>query len=159
MKKGEFFYKLARKKKLLLLLNRITPKRFRVNKKIILQLEIYARMIAQDRGDFTFFETAPYWVVIVEQRHMPIVLTKLARQSMGHCLQNIWLKATDLGMIIQPVSSIYQIQNDKDVCRMLCLEGRNWEMDSFLVGYPLKGLRPTQRKFDLNSDIKWFTED
>ena len=159
MKNGKFLYKLARKKKLLLLLNRLTPKRHRVDKRVILELKIYARQIAEHRGHFAFFDTAPYWVVIAEQRHMPIVLTKLARQSMGHCMQNIWLRATDLGMVLQPVSSIYQIQNDKDVCRMLGLEGRNYEMDSFFVGYPIKGLQPTRRKFDLNSDVKWFTKD
>ena len=92
MKKGKFYYKLARKKKLLLLLNRLTPKRYRVNKKVISELKIFARQIAEHRGHFAFFDTAPYWVIIAEQRHMPIILTKLARQSMGHCLQNITRK-------------------------------------------------------------------
>ena len=64
-----------------------------------------------------------------------------------------------MGMILQPLSFIYQLQNDKEVCRMLGLEGRNWEMDSFFVGYPIKGLQPARRKFDLNSDVIWFTTD
>lgn len=156
MKKGKFYYSLARKRKLLLLLNRLTPKRHRVKKKVISDLKIFARQIVEHRGHFAFFDTAPYWVVIAERRHMPIILTKLARQSMGHCLQNIWLRATDLGMILQPVSSIYQLQNDKEVCRLLGLEGRNWEMDSFFVGYHDKALQPVRRKFDLNTDVNWF---
>jgi hypothetical protein len=152
-------YKLTQKQTLLRLINRLTPKISRVSNDILKECEKYARMMAQFRGDFAHFETAPFWIIIAEHRHMPFILTKLARQSMGHCLQNIWLRATELGMIVQPVSFVYQLQTHKRICRMLGLQGRNWEMDSFLVGFPDKGLKPTRRNFNLGKDIIWHVNE
>lgn len=147
--------KFTQKQTFLRLINLLTPKTYRVDNRILRESEKYARMLAQLRGDFAYFETAPFWVIIAERRHMPFMLTKIARQSMGHCLQNIWLKATELGMIVQPMSFIYKVQNNKRVCQMLGLRGRNWEMDSFLVGFPEKGLRQTRRAFNMDEDIFW----
>lgn len=74
---------------------------------------------------------------------------------MGHCLQNIWLSVTESGMILQPVSMIYQLQTNWQASRILGLSGRNWEMDSFLVGFPDKNLKPTKRIFNMDEDIIW----
>lgn len=153
---GKKLHAFAQKQPLLRILNRFTPAPYRVDNRILKQSEKYARMLAVHRGDFAYFGTAPFWIIVAERRHMPFMLTKLARQSLGHCLQNIWLKATELGMIVQPISLIYEVQNNKQICQMLGLKGRNWEMDSFLIGFPEKGLKPARRVFNMTEDIIWY---
>jgi nitroreductase len=155
LKTNQLFYRLSRFQRFLRILNRLTPLHRRVEKGVIKQCYIYARMAGESRGDFAHFDTAPFWIFIAERRHMPFFLTKLARQSMGHCLQNIWLMVTKLGMILQPISSVYQIQDKKRVCHILGLDKRGWEMDSFLVGFPFKKQKPTKRNYNLEKDIIW----
>ena len=155
-KSNQKFYRLPRNLWFLRIVNWLTPSNRRMDRKLLKQCHIYARMMEEWKGDFANFDTAPYWVFITERRHMPFILTKLARQSMGHCLQNIWLRATELGLIMQPISSVYQIQDKKRVLTLLDLDELGWEMASFLVGFPFKAQKPAKRKYNLDKDIKWY---
>ncbi len=58
---------------------------------------------------------APYFVVVGERKGMPPV----AAQSLSYCLQNMWLKATSLGIGLQLVSATMQMDSDPDFCRLL----------------------------------------
>ena len=51
---------------------------------------------------------APYFVVVGERKGMPPV----AAQSLSYCLQNMWLKATSLGIGLQLVSATMQMDSD-----------------------------------------------
>jgi nitroreductase len=42
--------------------------------------------------------TAPYYLVVAERRGFPAV----EKQSLAHCLENMWLKATALGLGLEP---------------------------------------------------------
>ncbi len=58
---------------------------------------------------------APYFVVVGERKGMP----PIAAQSLSYCLQNMWLKATSLGIGLQLVSATTQMDSDPDFCRLL----------------------------------------
>jgi hypothetical protein len=74
---------------------------------------------------------------------------------MRHCLQNIWLLATNLGLVMHPISYVYQIQAKKRVHQILSLDNKGWELDNFLVGYPFKIQKPAELQFYLEKDAIW----
>ena len=54
----------------------------------------------QKRGGVPGIGTAPYYVVVAERKGYPPV----ELQSLAHCMENMWLKATALGLGFQLVS-------------------------------------------------------
>ena len=58
---------------------------------------------------------APYCVVVAERRGY----TPMAQQSLAHCLQNMWLKATSMGLGFQLISITTEMAHDKDFCDSL----------------------------------------
>jgi nitroreductase len=68
---------------------------------------------------------APYFVVVGERKGIP----PIAAQSLSYCLQNMWLKATSLGIGLQLVSATIQMDGDPDFCRLLGIPCGEYALD------------------------------
>jgi nitroreductase len=95
----------------------------------------------QNKGVIPGIGTAPYYIVVAERRGFPPV----ELQSLAHCLENMWLKATALGLGFQIVSVTSQMSLDPGFCAILGLPPGAWELMGCAVGYPADELSPSIR--------------
>ncbi|MGA2699184.1 MAG: nitroreductase family protein [Methanoregula sp.] len=71
---------------------------------------------------------------------------QLREQAAGaHCMENMWLKATALGLGFQIVSATAQMADNPGFCRALGLESGKWALMGCAVGYPAEKLSPSIR--------------
>ena len=103
----------------------------------------FARRLAmfRDTGMVPGIGTAPFYIVVAERRGFPPV----GPQSLAHCLENMWLKATALGLGFQLVSVTAEMSSDKDFCALLGLPPGAWDLMGCAVGYPPDELSPSIR--------------
>jgi nitroreductase len=95
---------------------------------------------------------APYFVVVGERKGMPPV----AAQSLSFCLQNMWLKATSLGIGFQLVSATMQMDNDPDFCRLLSIPCGEYALDGCALGYPSDTSQPPSVEYPtLEKSVTW----
>lgn len=85
--------------------------------------------------------TAPYYIVVAERRGFPPV----ELQSLAHCLENMWLKATALCLGFQIVSITSRMSTNPEFCRVLGLPVGEWEFMGCAIGYPQEELPPSVR--------------
>jgi nitroreductase len=85
--------------------------------------------------------TAPYYVVVAERKGFPPV----ELQSLAHCMENMWLKATALNLGFQLVSVTSQMSQDPAFCRILGIAAGEWELMGCAIGYPQDELSPSIR--------------
>jgi len=95
----------------------------------------------QEKGVVPGVGTAPYYIVVAERRGFPPV----ELQSLAHCLENMWLKATALDLGFQVVSVTSQMSSDPAFCAILGLPAGEWELMGCAVGYPADELSPSIR--------------
>jgi len=76
--------------------------------------------------------TAPYYIVVAERKGFPPV----ELQSLAHCMQNMWLKATALGLGFQLVSITSRMSSDPVFCTLLGIEPGSWELMGCAIGIP-----------------------
>jgi nitroreductase len=84
---------------------------------------------------------APYYVIVAERRGYPPV----ELQSLAHCMENMWLKATALGLGFQLVSVTSQMSANPEFCKILGIPAGEWELMGCAVGYPQDELSPSIR--------------
>ncbi len=94
--------------------------------------------------------TAPYYIVIAEKKGFPPV----EQQSLAHCLQNMWLKATSLNLGFHIVSATTQMEEDKDFCEILGINPGEWGLNGCAVGYP-KEMPPKTSRPAVSEVTKW----
>jgi len=85
--------------------------------------------------------TAPFYIVAAEKRGFPPV----ELQSLAHVMENMWLKATALGLGFQIVSVTAQMADNPVFCRILGLEPGKWAFMGCAVGFPADMLSPSIR--------------
>ncbi|AAM06579.1 nitroreductase family protein [Methanosarcina acetivorans] len=85
--------------------------------------------------------TAPYFIVVAERKGFPPV----EQQALAHCLENMWLKATALGLGFQLVSITAQMADNPAFCTLLGLPPGKWALMGCAIGYPVKELPPSAR--------------
>jgi len=85
--------------------------------------------------------TAPYYIVVAERRGIP----PAAQESLAHCLENMWLKATALGLGFQLVSLTAQMAQDSEFCSLLGIPEGEFGTNGCAVGYPVERLPPAER--------------
>jgi len=95
--------------------------------------------------------TVPYYIVIAEYQGIP----PSGLQSLAHVLQNMWLKATALGLAFQLISVTEAMAEDEAFVRLLGLPFGDYVIDGCAVGYPAADPPPAPRP-DMSSGIKWF---
>ena len=95
---------------------------------------------------------APYFVVVGERKGMP----PIAAQSLSYCLQNMWLKATSLGIGFQLVSATMQMDSDLDFCRLLGIPTGEYALDGCALGYPADKYQPPPVEYPtLEKSVSW----
>jgi nitroreductase len=67
------------------------------------------------------------------------------QQSLAHCLENMWLKATALELGFQLVSITSQMSGNAEFCNILGIPTGEWELMGCAVGYPADELSPSIR--------------
>lgn len=83
----------------------------------------------------------PYYIIVAEQRGVPDV----AQLSLAHCLENMWLKATALGLGFQLLSITERMAEDKEFCEIIGIPFGEYALDGCLLGYPDASPAPPKR--------------
>jgi nitroreductase len=94
--------------------------------------------------------TAAYYIVVAEYQGFP----RSGLQSLAHVLQNMWLKATALGLAFQLISITEAMAEDEAFERLLGLPFGEYVIDGCAVGYPGDDPPPAPRP-DLSSGVRW----
>jgi nitroreductase len=95
----------------------------------------------QKMGRVPGIGTAPYYIVAAERKGYPSV----ELQSLAHCMENMWLKATALGLGFQLVSVTSEMSKNPEFCRILGIPTGKWELMGCAIGYPHDELSPSIR--------------
>ncbi len=74
---------------------------------------------------------APYYIVIAEKRGIP----PAEQQSLAHVLENMWLKATALGLGFRLISMTEQMGRDPEFCDLLGMLPGEFAYDGCTIGY------------------------
>jgi nitroreductase len=91
--------------------------------------------MAKDKGVMGV-GTAPYFVIIAEKKGFP----PAEQQSLAHCLQNMWLKATELELGFQLVSLTAEMIHQREFCEILRIDGAAYAVNGCAIGYPAQAL-------------------
>jgi len=91
--------------------------------------------------------SAPYFIVVGERKGVPAV----AAQSLCYCLQNMWLKATSLGIGLQLISATSQMDSDPDFCGLLGIPAGEYALDGCALGYPADTYEPPPVEYPVPS--------
>ncbi len=104
---------------------------------------MFARRLSvmQKSGTVPGVGTAPYYIVAAERKGFPPV----EHLSLAHCMENMWLKATALGLGFQLVSITSQMSSDPAFCSILGLPPGEWELMGCAIGYSEDELSPSTR--------------
>jgi nitroreductase len=84
---------------------------------------------------------APYYIVVAEQQGIPA----MEEASLGHCLENMWLKATALGLGFQVLSITEQMVEDREFCELIGISGEEFSLNGCVIGYAEEVPPPTKR--------------
>ena len=96
------------------------------------------------------FEDAPYFIVVAEAKGpMPV-----EQWSLGHCLENMWLKATALGLGFQLISATEQMSNNDEFCKILGIPAGKLGLNGCLIGYP-QNIPPATPRPDPEKSTRW----
>jgi len=103
----------------------------------------FARRLAmiKKQGIVPGIGTAPYYIVVAERKGFPDV----ELQSLAHCMENMWLKATALELGFQMVSVTSQMVQNPEFCKILGITPGEWELMGCAIGYPQEMLSPSIR--------------
>jgi len=85
--------------------------------------------------------SAPYFIVVAEKKGFPSV----EQQSLAHCLGNMLLKATALGLGFQLVSATAQMDDNPKICELLGISSGEWALNGCAIGYPAEELTSSIR--------------
>lgn len=108
------------------------------------------RLEAVSKEGIPAIGTAPYYVVVAERRGFPPV----GQQSLAHCLENMWLKATSLGLGFQLISITAEMALDKDFCDLLGIPFGEFELNGCALGYPAIEPAPASRP-EVDEVTRW----
>ena len=78
------------------------------------------------------FKTAPYIIIVGERKAFPPV----EKQSLAYVLENMWLKATALGLGFQLVSAVQAMGKSREFMELVGIPYDEFEVDGCAVGYP-----------------------
>jgi nitroreductase len=108
------------------------------------------RLVMVSKKGMPTLETAPYYIVIAERKGIPASETK----SMAHAMENMWLKATAMGLGFQLISATGMMSKNKEFMDMLGLNVGEYEIDGCVVGYPNE-FPPKRQEIGQAVYLKW----
>ena len=77
-------------------------------------------------------DTAPYFIIIAEFSE----ISPAEHESLAHVLENMWLKASALGLGFQLVSLTRQMSEDDELMELLGLPMKKFALNGCAIGYP-----------------------
>ena len=93
---------------------------------------------------------APFFIVVAERRGIPPV----EFESLAHCLENMWLKATALDLGFQLLSVTKMLSENRPFFELLGLEFGRFLLNGCAIGYAKHS--PTERRlFPVNEVVNW----
>jgi nitroreductase len=93
---------------------------------------------------------SPYFIVVAEKEgFLPI-----GQLSLAHCLENMWLKATALGLGFQLASIVSDLSKDPEFCEMIGIKPGEYATNGCLIGY-IKTIPPKVERPLLNEITTW----
>lgn len=96
------------------------------------QTSFMQRLQALANGKIPGPGTAPYLIVVAEQKGMPAV----EQLSIAHCLENMWLKATALNLGFHLVSALSLLADDPRFWELSELPSDRYAVNGCAVGVP-----------------------
>ncbi len=105
------------------------------------QAKAFARVMEMVAEHGLPIRNAPYYIVVAELKGFP----PAEAQSLAHCLENIWLKATALGLGFQLISATGEMSGNRDFCDLLGIPCGEFRLDGCLIGYPDQPPTPVER--------------
>ncbi|HUI72760.1 MAG TPA: nitroreductase family protein [Spirochaetia bacterium] len=97
------------------------------------------RLDALASGGIPTLQEAPVWIIAAERKGFPPAESK----SLAHVFQNVWLKATELGIGFMLLSLTGMLGGDAAFMTELGLAKGEWELDGCLIGMPVRALEPS----------------
>lgn len=94
---------------------------------------------------------APYYVVVGEKTGFPAA----EMQSLAHVLQNMWLKATALGLGFRLISLTANLARNEGFCKLLGVALGEFAFDGCSIGYAAEWPSPTPRP-PFDEAVSWF---
>jgi nitroreductase len=76
---------------------------------------------------------APWYIIVAEPKGFP----PASLQSIAHCMENMWLKATELGLGFRLISVFESMGKNEELCRLLSLKKGTHALNGCAIGYPL----------------------
>jgi len=104
----------------------------------------------QNMGMVPGVGNAPFFIVIAEKKGFP----PIEQASLAHCLENMWLKATALGLGFQLVSITSQMDGIDEFCEIFNLRTGSWGYMGCAIGYPTEQLSQSSRP-DVKEVTTW----
>lgn len=95
--------------------------------------------------------TAPYFIVVAELRGVPPV----EQESIAHCLENMWLKATALQLGFHLVSLTSQMAEEEEFMKLLDIPVGKYGINGCAIGYPAMKA-PSVPRPNITKVTKWF---
>ena len=95
-------------------------------------------------------EEAPFFIAVAERKGVPPV----EFESLAHCLENMWLKATALGLGFQLLSVTKMLSENRPFFELLGLEFGRFLLNGCAIGYA-KHTPTARRLFPLNEVVSW----
>lgn len=106
--------------------------------------------ILKDIADKGFNIGPPYLIIVAEKEGFP----QIAPLSLAHCLENMWLKATALGLGFRLVSLISELSKDQEFCQIIGITPGEYALNGCIVGYA-KTVPPKVERPLLNEITTW----
>jgi len=94
-------------------------------------------------------QEASVWIIAAERKGFPPAEAK----SIAHVLQNMWLKATELGMGFMLLTMTGMLSKDAAIMAELGLAKGEWELDGCLMGVPAHQPAPSAEHLPENAMV------
>ena len=108
--------------------------------------------ILNDIADNGYNFRPPYLIIVAEKEGFPPV----AQLSLAHCLENMWLKATALGLGFRLISILSELSKDPEFCQFIGIKPGEYALNGCAVGYA-KIVPPKIERPLLNEVTTWIT--
>lgn len=127
---------------------------YRLPAEVYRQIHMLSRHMADSRGHFLHFKEVPYFIIMAEKERMSPA-SSIIRQSLAHCMQNMWLAATAKNLAFQPISRVGKLGGHKEFCSMLGIRPHEYQLDGCVIGIPAKERARCVTPFDAGESIVW----
>ena len=97
---------------------------------VIPRAEVFLKIL-KDIVDNGFSLRPPYIIIVAEEEGFPPV----AQLSLAHCLENMWLKATALGLGFRLISLIAELSKDPEFCQFIDIKPGEYALNGCVIGY------------------------